>query len=129
MIRSDHALADKHSGMTATTPKPALVDPLARSRSIRDAYRNVVLCEVNDHEIRMSVMTQQFRWHRHPDSDETFCGVDGELIIEFADREVILRPGELMTVPAGMLHRTRPVGERSVNLTFERMGTFTIFED
>jgi len=109
------------------TGRPQKLDPLAISRTIADRYHNVSLSTVNDHEIRMSVMTEQFRWHRHPDSDETFYGIDGELIIEFADREVILAPGEFVTVPAGTLHRTRPAGERSVNLTFERRNAETIF--
>lgn len=108
---------------------PQLIDPLALSRSISEVYRNEVLSKVNDHEIRMSVMTSAYRWHHHPDSDETFLGVDGELIIEFPDREVIVRPGELVTVPAGMCHRTRPNGERSVNLTFERTGAQTVFDN
>ena len=108
---------------------PPLMDPSALSRAVTEAYRNVSLGEVNDHEIRMSVMTERFRWHRHPDSDETFLGVDGELVVEFPDGEVVVKPGQLVTVPAGALHRTRPVGERSVNLTFERAGAKTIFED
>jgi len=95
---------------------------------VTEAYRNVSLGEVNDHEVRMSVMTEQFRWHRHPDSDETFYGVDGELIIEFENGELVVRPGQFVTVPAGTLHRTRPAGERSVNLTFERSGAATVFE-
>ena len=110
------------------TETPAtLVDPLALSRLVTDGYSNVSLGNVNDHEIRMSVMTEQFRWHHHPDSDETFYGVDGELVIEFEDRELIVRPGQLVTVPAGKLHRTRPAGARSVNLTFERKDAETIF--
>jgi mannose-6-phosphate isomerase-like protein (cupin superfamily) len=106
-----------------------LVDPLALSRAVTEAYRNVSLGPVNDHEIRMSVMTEQFRWHRHPNSDETFFGVDGDLVIEFADREIVVGPGQFVTVPAGTLHRTRPAGERSVNLTFERVGAETLFEE
>ena len=74
-------------------------------------------------------MTEPFGWHRHPDSDETFFGVDGELIVRFVDREVIVGPGQFVTVPAGTLHRTRPAGARSVNLTFERIGASTVFED
>jgi mannose-6-phosphate isomerase-like protein (cupin superfamily) len=108
---------------------PVLVDPLTLSRAVTEAYRNVSLGEVNDHEIRMSVMTEQFRWHRHPDSDETFFGVDGELVIEFPDREIVVKPGQFVTVPAGAVHRTRPAGDRSVNLTFERVGARTIFEE
>jgi hypothetical protein len=34
-----------------------------------------------------------------------------------------------VTVPAGTLHRTRPAGERSVNLTFERRGAETVFDE
>jgi mannose-6-phosphate isomerase-like protein (cupin superfamily) len=113
--------------MDTFTPSP--IDPLALSRAVTEAYRNVSLGEVNDHEIRMSVMTGQFPWHRHPDSDETFFGVDGELVIEFADREVVVKPGQFVTIPAGTLHRTRPAGERSVNLTFERIGAETLFEE
>ncbi len=105
------------------------IDPLILSRAVTEAYRNVSLGEVNDHEIRMSVMTEQFPWHRHPDSDETFFGVDGELVIEFAEGETVVKPGQLVTVPAGKLHRTRPAGKRSVNLTFERMGAQTRFEE
>ena len=115
--------------MAANLDTPDLVDPLTLSRAVTDAYRNVSLGDVNDHEIRMSVMTEQFRWHRHPNSDETFLGVDGELVIEFCDREIIVRAGQLVTVPAGVLHRTRPAGKRSVNLTFERVGAETVFEE
>jgi mannose-6-phosphate isomerase-like protein (cupin superfamily) len=115
--------------MSTSDQLPSLVDPLALSRAVTEAYRNVSLGDVNDHEIRMSVMTEQFRWHRHPDSDETFFGVDGELVIEFPDHQVLVKPGQFVTVPAGTLHRTRPAGERSVNLTFERAGAETLFED
>lgn len=108
---------------------PAVVDPLALSQAVSEAYENMSLGAVNDHEIRMSVMTEQFPWHRHPESDETFFGVDGELIVEFTDRRVIVGPGQFVTVPAGTLHRTRPAGKRSVNLTFERLGADTVFED
>jgi mannose-6-phosphate isomerase-like protein (cupin superfamily) len=115
--------------MTNDDHPSAPIDPLALSRAVTEAYRNVPLGDVNDHEIRMSVMTGEFRWHQHPDSDETFFGVDGELIIEFQDRELVVKAGQFVTVPAGTLHRTRPAGKRSVNLTFERRGANTIFAE
>ena len=110
----------------AETPEP--VDPLALSRAIVVAYQNCSVARVNDHEIRMSVMTSGFPWHRHCDSDETFFVIDGELILEFEDREVALRPGQFLTVPKGVRHRTRPAGSRSVNLAFERIGTEAIYD-
>jgi mannose-6-phosphate isomerase-like protein (cupin superfamily) len=114
---------------TDGNPDFRLVDPLELSRAVTEAYLNISLGAVNDHEIRLSVMTEQFRWHRHPDSDESFLGVDGGLVIEFLDREMVIAPGQMITVPAGVLHRTRPAGARSVNLTFERIGADTVFED
>jgi len=107
----------------------APIDPLKLSSGVTKSYENFSLGRVNDHEVRLSVMTSQFRWHRHPSSDETFLGVDGQLVIEFEDHEVVVGPGQLVTVPAGVLHRTRPAGARSVNLTFERLGAETSFEE
>ena len=72
-------------------------------------------------------MSSGFEWHRHTSSDEIFFVIEGELMIELEDREVLLREGDLYTVPKGVVHRTRPVGARSVNLTFERAGTGTVY--
>lgn len=99
------------------------------SEQVRDRYHNRSLATVNDHEIRMSVMTEQFRWHHHPDSDETFIGVDGGLVIEVDGQEIVLHTGEVVTIPKGVRHRTRPEGARSVNLTFERQGAATVFDE
>ena len=67
-----------------------ILDPLALSRTIRADYDNHALMQVNDHEVRLSVMTAPYPWHLHPDSDETFMTVDGDLIIEFEDGSVQL---------------------------------------
>ncbi len=109
------------------SPSLLKLDPLEISRTIEADYHNRRISLVNDHEIRMSVMTGSFPWHRHPDSDESFYCLDGELVIELADGEILLRPGQFLTVPSGVRHRTRPAGERSVNLTFEKLGAETLF--
>ena len=107
---------------------PVALNPLDLSKEVDQPYHNRRLASVNDHEVRMSVMTHCFPWHHHPDSDESFLVVDGELVIEFADAEIVLQPGQFLTVPAGIRHRTRPGGARSVNLTFEKRGAETIFD-
>jgi mannose-6-phosphate isomerase-like protein (cupin superfamily) len=65
-------------------------------------------------------MTEPYHWHRHPDSDESFLALEGGLYIDLDDRTVELQPGTMFTVLRGVRHRTRPMGMRSVNLTFER---------
>jgi len=120
----DNPSMDSRPGLLALGP----VDPLQLSGEVEQAYHNRRIAAVNDHEIRMSVMTHGFPWHHHPDSDETFYAVEGELIIEFPDREIALQPGQFLTVPKGVRHRTRPGGARSVNLTFEKIGAETVFD-
>jgi mannose-6-phosphate isomerase-like protein (cupin superfamily) len=93
----------------------------------REAYFNTAVGVVNDHVVRVSVMTTAYPWHWHPNSDETFIGVEGIVIIETLEGEVELTPGSSVTVPRNMVHRTRPKGERSVNLTVERGDMETVF--
>ena len=106
-------------------PRP--IDLAATHATVTAPYWNEALTSVNDHQIRMSVMTEAFGWHVHPDSDETFLTVEGRLVITLEDREIVLSPGELFTVGRGVVHKTRPEGARSVNLTFERKGVETVF--
>lgn len=86
------------------------------------SYDNHSIAKVNDHEVRISTMTEPYRWHCHPDSDESFLALEGGLFIDFDDRTVELLPGAMITVNRGVRHRTRPIGERSVNLTFALAG-------
>jgi mannose-6-phosphate isomerase-like protein (cupin superfamily) len=88
-------------------------------------YDNHPIARVNDHEIRISTMVAPYEWHCHPDSDESFLALEGGLFIDFDDRTVELLPGHMVTVARGVRHRTRPIGHRSVNLTFERIGAST----
>jgi len=87
-----------------------------------ERYHNHPIAQVNDHVIRISIMTEAYHWHCHPDSDETFLALEGGLFIDFDEQTVQLMPGQMLTVNRGVRHRTRPVDARSVNLTFERRG-------
>lgn len=92
---------------------------LANESSTGSGYDNHPVTRLNDHVVRISTMEKPFHWHFHPNSDETFLVVEGRLAIEFENGEVELEVGQMITIPRGSPHRTRPVGGRSVNLTFE----------
>lgn len=92
------------------------------AQQIADAtavYSNVPIALVNNHVVRMSVMTEPYFWHKHPNSDESFMVIEGSIFIDLDDRTVELHPGQLFTIPKNVNHRTRPNGSRSVNITFE----------
>jgi mannose-6-phosphate isomerase-like protein (cupin superfamily) len=104
----------------------SLIDIQQELKGTDPSYANLPLTLINDHVIRVSVMTESFYWHLHPNSDESFLVVEGSLFIDLENTTVELTQGQIFTVPKNIKHRTRPNGGRSVNLTFERENTETI---
>ena len=93
---------------------------LASEFATATAYDNHSIARANDHVVRISTMTEAYHWHYHPNSDEVFLALEGGIYIDFEDQTVELPPGHMLVVDRGVIHRTRPVRDRSVNLTFER---------
>lgn len=89
-------------------------------------YTNIPLAMINDHVVRISVMTEPYFWHLHPNSDETFLVIEGSVFIDLEGETIELLPNQLFTIPKNVKHRTRPNGARSVNLTFEAQDMETI---
>ena len=84
------------------------------------------LTYVNDHVLQLSACHQPDFWHRHPNTDETMLVLEGELLIELIGRSITLLAGQLFTIPKNMPHKTSPIGERTVKLTFEGSDIDTI---
>ncbi|MFJ8090901.1 cupin domain-containing protein [Lysinibacillus sp. NPDC095746] len=83
-------------------------------------YTNFIVSEVNDHALRIAVINGEFHWHKHENCDELFYVLEGELFIDLENTETVsLKPGEIFTVPANTMHRTRS-NERTVNMCFEK---------
>ena len=64
----------------------------------------------NGHDLMVVKVEGAFVWHAHPDTDDLFLVLSGELDIELRDRTVTLGPGQLFVVPRGVEHR--PVARR-----------------
>ena len=108
-------------------PQVILLDGVTEGAACTGAYRNVVVSRVNDSCLRLSAFEGDYRWHFHPGSDELFVVVDGQLAIDLADGSTLcLGPWDTVTIPAGMIHRTRAL-PRAVNLTVEHFGAETTF--
>jgi mannose-6-phosphate isomerase-like protein (cupin superfamily) len=103
-----------------------LVDLMQKARELSGKYENIVIAQINDHVVRLSLMTEPYFWHSHPNSDETFIGLEGVVILELVDQRIELGPGQMFTVPKGMKHRTAPAGGRSINLTIEHAEIATL---
>lgn len=126
-MTSEFPSADEYSAERAQFGSLEIVDVQALQASVTVPYKNQVLLNVNGEYLRMAVFEEQYRWHYHPDTDELFLVVAGELHIEFEDQaEALLEPWQCLVVPAGVVHRTRAVG-RTVNLTVEKQGAQAVF--
>ncbi|MDB5146769.1 MAG: cupin [Mucilaginibacter sp.] len=103
-----------------------IIDLNSFTKTMVAHYANYALTNVNDHVIRLSIMTEDFYWHFHPNSDETFLMIEGVLLLDLEQETVTLRQGQMYTVPQNVHHRTRPKGSRSINITFERTNMETV---
>jgi mannose-6-phosphate isomerase-like protein (cupin superfamily) len=73
-----------------------------------------VVAELNDYQFKVVRIEGDFIWHDHPETDEAFIVLEGELRIDFRDGAVRLGPGELFVVPKGVEHK--PFAAREVKL-------------
>ncbi len=79
-----------------------------------DQWTPRVVAEMNDYQFKIVKLEGDFVWHDHPETDETFFIIEGELRIDFRDGQVTLSEGELFVVPKGVEHK--PYAEREVKV-------------
>ena len=70
-----------------------------------DHWSPKVIAEMNDYQFKLVKIEGEFVWHNHTDTDETFIVIEGEMKIEFEDKTVVLREGEMYVVPKGVDHK------------------------
>jgi mannose-6-phosphate isomerase-like protein (cupin superfamily) len=88
------------------------------TKGIKDDWKNFVVSEINDHVARLSVLQRDFHWHLHKNSDELFYVIEGKLFVDLEDRSEEIGPGQMITIPKNVRHRTRS-DSRTVILSFE----------
>lgn len=66
-----------------------------------------VIAAMNDYQFKLVKLQGEFVWHDHKNTDEVFVVLEGELEVEFRDRTVTIRAGEMFVVPKGVEHITR----------------------
>jgi mannose-6-phosphate isomerase-like protein (cupin superfamily) len=81
---------------------------------ITDFWQPRVIAEMNDYQFKVVRIAGDFIWHDHPDTDETFIVLSGQLRIDFRDGAVSIGAGEMFVVPKGIEHK--PYAEAEVHL-------------
>jgi len=81
-----------------------------------------IVAQMNDYHFKIVKVQGEFVWHDHPETDEVFIILKGQLEIQFRHGNVILKEGEIFVVPKGLEHK--PVaGQECHILLVEPAGT------
>jgi mannose-6-phosphate isomerase-like protein (cupin superfamily) len=81
---------------------------------VSERWSPKIVASFNGHDVMVVKLKGEFVWHSHPDTDDFFYVVKGNLTIQLRDGDVELGPGDLYIVPKGIEHC--PVAAEEVHL-------------
>jgi mannose-6-phosphate isomerase-like protein (cupin superfamily) len=73
-----------------------------------------IVSRFNGHDVMVVKVKGEFVWHSHPDTDDFFYVLKGNIVIQMREGDVRLGPGDLYVVPKGVEHR--PVADDEAHL-------------
>lgn len=71
-----------------------------------------IVGELNGQHVKLAKLKGEFVWHKHDEEDELFFVVQGSFVMEFRDKNVVVKEGEFLIVPKSVEHR--PVATEEV---------------
>lgn len=85
-----------------------------RLKKFSEHWSPKIIAQLNDYHFKLAKVKGEFIWHDHPETDEVFVVLKGELEILFRDGKISLNEGEMFVVPKGMEHK--PVAENECHI-------------
>ena len=95
-------------------PRVTAINLASKLGQFSEHWSPKIVASFNGHDVMVVKLKGEFVWHSHPDTDDFFYVVKGNLTIRLRDGEVALGPGELYVVPKGVEHC--PVAAEEVHL-------------
>ena len=69
-----------------------------------DYWSPRTVAQLNNLDIMVVKVKDEFVWHKHDDTDDLFLVLKGSLTIQLRDHDVDLNEGEMFIVPKGVEH-------------------------
>jgi mannose-6-phosphate isomerase-like protein (cupin superfamily) len=85
-----------------STPLVNFADKFSR---FSDLWSPKIVAQMNDYHFKLAKVKGEFIWHDHPETDEVFMIIRGQLSIHLRDGHVELNEGEMYVVPKGVEHK------------------------
>ena len=89
----------------SVTRAPTHINLAEKLDSFSEHWSPKIVARYNDNEVRLVKTDGEFVWHKHDETDELFLILEGEFDMDFRDRTVTVKAGELLIVPKGTEHR------------------------
>jgi mannose-6-phosphate isomerase-like protein (cupin superfamily) len=90
-------------GLKMTVGKINLSDKFGKLPAGDYAVR--LVAKMNNYDFKIVKFKGDFIWHSHSETDETFIIMEGKLVMNFRDRKVEVRVGEMIVIPKGVEHK------------------------
>ena len=75
-----------------------------------------IIAQMNDYHFKLVKVQGEFVWHDHPETDEVFVVLKGQLEIQLRHGTVKLNEGEMYVVPKGVEHKPSAAEECQILL-------------
>ncbi len=98
------------------------INIINKLEKIDEYWSPKIIAQMNDYHFKLAKIKNNFVWHKHDETDETFFVIKGKMKILFRDDEVNLEEGEIYIVPKGVDHKPMAEEECSI-LLIEPAGT------
>jgi mannose-6-phosphate isomerase-like protein (cupin superfamily) len=85
--------------------KPSAINLGDKLSQFTDLWAPKIVAQMNDYHFKLTKFRGDFVWHSHPDTDEVFIVLGGEMRIDFRDGPVAVKKGEMIVVPKGIEHK------------------------
>ncbi len=72
---------------------------------IDELHSYKVVAQMNDYFFKIVKAKRDFIWHSHPETDEVFVVMQGNLKIDLREKTLYLKEGEMVVIPKGIEHK------------------------
>lgn len=83
----------------------SVVNIQEKFNKINEQHKYKAVASMNGYLFKLVKMQREFIWHSHEETDEVFIVFGGELKIELRDKTLVLKSGDMVSIPKGVEHR------------------------
>jgi len=72
---------------------------------LNELHSYKIIAQMNNYFFKIVKAKREFIWHSHPETDEVFVVIDGNLKIDLRDKTLNLNKGDMVVIPKGIEHK------------------------